>query len=235
MIKYFKFVITLTSLLLCVSIAVTFPAQVLAESLPNKSETQIKDHFDSESENKPYTVGNIICEDVKQNAMSILKQFRLDDGSYMAVNYEAPIHYQDENGKWIDYDNTLISGEITNATSDEANTDEYTNKKSNIDVKYSKKSKENNMVKIKKDDYMVSWGYKNTNKVKATIVSNDEQLDDNDKYTALKNLTSEVYMRMFMTMSTFNTLQLPSVLRKILSSKAATPKTNLRFNIKLIH
>ena len=189
--KFFKVASALTTLLLCVSIVFTFPAQVFAEALPNESETQIEDYLGDESESQPYTVGNIISEDVdKRDEYS--KQFRLDDGSYMAVSYETPIHYQDENGNWIDYDNTLVSGEVANATSDEANTDEYTNKKSNIDVKYSKKSKENNMVKIKADDYMVSWGYKNTNKVKATVVTNDEGLEGNEKYTALKNLTSEV-------------------------------------------
>lgn len=48
------------------------------------------------------------------------------------------------------------------------------------------------MVKIKSDKYLVSWGYKNTNKVKANVVTDNEQLDGNEKYIALKKLTSEV-------------------------------------------
>ena len=35
-----------------------------------------------------------------------VKHFRLDDGSYIAVQYGTPVHYED-NGQWVDYDNTL--------------------------------------------------------------------------------------------------------------------------------
>ena len=35
------------------------------------------------------------------------KQFQMSDGSYMAVSYGMPVHYQDENGQWADIDNTL--------------------------------------------------------------------------------------------------------------------------------
>ncbi len=37
-----------------------------------------------------------------------VKHFRLDDGSYIAVQYGTAVHYQDD-GKWVDYDNTLQS------------------------------------------------------------------------------------------------------------------------------
>lgn len=36
-----------------------------------------------------------------------VKQFRMDDGSYVAVQYDTPVHYKDENGQWQDIDNTL--------------------------------------------------------------------------------------------------------------------------------
>ncbi len=35
-----------------------------------------------------------------------VKHFRLDNGSYIAVQYGNPVHYE-ENGEWVDYDNTL--------------------------------------------------------------------------------------------------------------------------------
>ncbi len=35
-----------------------------------------------------------------------VKHFRMDDGSYIAVQYGTPVHYE-ENGQWVDYDNTL--------------------------------------------------------------------------------------------------------------------------------
>ena len=36
-----------------------------------------------------------------------VKQFRMSDGSYVAVQYDTPVHYQDEDGAWQDIDNTL--------------------------------------------------------------------------------------------------------------------------------
>ena len=36
-----------------------------------------------------------------------IKHFRKTDGSYIAVQYDAPVHYRDRAGKWQDYDNTL--------------------------------------------------------------------------------------------------------------------------------
>lgn len=29
-----------------------------------------------------------------------IKQFRMNDGSYVAVQYDTPVHYEDENGQW---------------------------------------------------------------------------------------------------------------------------------------
>lgn len=189
--KFFKIASALMSLLLSLSIVFTFPVQVFAESLPNESKTQVEDYIDNGNEGKLYTVGNIISEDVdKRDKYS--KQFRLDDGSYMAVSYNMPIHYQNGNGKWEDYDNSLVDGADTSTATKEINSDELANKKSNLDISYSKETKEKDMVKIKSDKYLVSWGYKNTNKVKANVVTDNEQLDGNEKYIALKKLTSEV-------------------------------------------
>ena len=36
-----------------------------------------------------------------------VKHFRLEDGSYIAAQYDAPVHYLDENGEWQDIDNSL--------------------------------------------------------------------------------------------------------------------------------
>ena len=38
-----------------------------------------------------------------------VKHFRLEDGSYVAAQYNYPVHYADEDGKWQDIDNTLES------------------------------------------------------------------------------------------------------------------------------
>lgn len=42
------------------------------------------------------------------------KHFRLDNGSFMAVQYEYPVHYQDAEGNWVEYDNTLQEKQAEN-------------------------------------------------------------------------------------------------------------------------
>ncbi len=183
-----KAIFSVISVTLCILIALTYPTQVFAQNLP-KSEDELTVKNPQEAE--PYTVGNIISE-LSDERDEYEKRFKLDDGSYIVASYQQPIHFKDKDGNWVDYDNTLIDETTYSATNDEAPQEEYTNKNSDIKVNYSKKSKENNMIKIKADNYQVSWGYADTNRVKATIVTNDEELEGNDKYTALKNLTSEV-------------------------------------------
>ena len=51
------------------------------------------------------------------------KHFRMSDGSFMAVSYGVPVHYQDADGNWVDYDNRLsasASGELYIAEDTEA-------------------------------------------------------------------------------------------------------------------
>ena len=46
-----------------------------------------------------------------------VKHFRLEDGSYTAVQYQMPVHVRDENGQWQDIDNTLSESGSEYATS----------------------------------------------------------------------------------------------------------------------
>ncbi|MBP3451644.1 MAG: hypothetical protein J6J73_02510 [Agathobacter sp.] len=39
------------------------------------------------------------------------KHFRMSDGSFMAVSYGMPVHYQDEDGEWQDIDNRMVLSE----------------------------------------------------------------------------------------------------------------------------
>ena len=42
------------------------------------------------------------------------KCFKMSDGSYMAMVYPKPVHYQDSEGNWSDIDNTLTPGSYRN-------------------------------------------------------------------------------------------------------------------------
>ena len=41
------------------------------------------------------------------------KHFRLSDGSFIAVSYGMPVHYEDEDGNWEDIDNTIVQNSDT--------------------------------------------------------------------------------------------------------------------------
>ena len=187
--KKLKKLVSGTSVTLCALIAFSLPTQVFAQNLPINTEVKTQTPNEEQSSDE-YKTGNILSE-IKDERDEYSKQFRLDDGTTMAVSYQEPIHYKNAAGEWVDYDNSLKNETVNSASPDEV-TEEYTNKKSDFKVNYSKKSKENSMVKIKDDNQKISWGYKNTNKVKSTIVNNDEELTGNDKFTTLKNLTSEI-------------------------------------------
>ena len=187
--KKLKKLVSGTSVTLCALIAFSLPTQVFAQNLPINTEVKTQTPNEEQSSDE-YKTGNILSE-IKDERDEYSKQFRLDDGTTMAVSYKEPIHYKNAAGEWVDYDNSLKNETVNSASPDEV-TEEYTNKKSDFKVNYSKKSKENSMVKIKDDNQKISWGYKDTNKVKSTIVNNDEELTGNDKFTTLKNLTSEI-------------------------------------------
>lgn len=47
-----------------------------------------------------------VFEDISRREENV-KHFRLEDGTYMAAQYDTAVHTLDENGEWQDIDNTL--------------------------------------------------------------------------------------------------------------------------------
>ena len=54
--------------------------------------------------------GNVLFEETSLREETV-KHFRMEDGSFIAVDYQMPVHYLDENNEWTDYDNTLVAVE----------------------------------------------------------------------------------------------------------------------------
>ena len=184
--KTIKKLISSVSIVLCATIGLSLPLEVFASTLPKDEKVYSSfDNVHGETE----TVGNIVTE-ISDSRTENTKEFLLDDGTTMIAEYNQPVHYKNDKGKWVEYNNTLVA-ESSTSTADEASDGEYTNKSSNIDVKLSNKAKSNNMIKVTSDDYSISWGYDGANKSKINIVKNDEKLTGNDKFTTLKNITTE--------------------------------------------
>ena len=86
----------LSFLMICMALPMTVFAEFFEEVL---SETEIPN--DTSTRNDIF--------EIKELRESNVKHFRLEDGSYVAAQYDVPVHYLDENGEWQDIDNTLIS------------------------------------------------------------------------------------------------------------------------------
>lgn len=183
-----KYLLSIVSIVLCVTMISSIPVQALSETIANKEENTTYSSFDN-VQGEAEEIGNIVAEDTSARTETT-KKFLLDDGTTMIAEYDVPVHYQSDNGKWVEYNNSLVA-EKSDATADEASSEEYTNKSSNIDIKLSNKVKKNNMIKLTSDDYSISWGYDNANKSKAKIIKDNTKLSGNDKFTTLRNLTSE--------------------------------------------
>ncbi|MCI9423047.1 MAG: hypothetical protein HFG81_10085, partial [Dorea sp.] len=100
----------LIALALCVTMAIQIPVQagaipsvteqVTAQAEDNSVSTPAIEEQDEEEE------AVILFEDEEKREESV-KHFRMSDGSFLAAQYEYPVHYEDESGAWQDYDNTL--------------------------------------------------------------------------------------------------------------------------------
>ena len=173
------------SLTLCVTIGLSLPVEVYASTLPEK-ETQYSSFDNVVGENPEESK---IVKELTNERTENSKEFLLEDGTKMIAQYNEPVHYKDSKGKWVEYNNTL--SEDKTASPDEAGDSSYTNKSSDISVNLSNKAKSKNMISLKSDGYKISWGYDNAGKSKADVKKNNEKTCGNDKFTTLKNITTE--------------------------------------------
>lgn len=127
-----------------------------------------------------------IVEEVVSLREANVKHFLMSDGTYMAAEYDSPVHYL-ENGRWVDIDNTLIETE-----------DGYTNKANDFNVTFSSGVLGNKLVEISKDNYSVSWKYmpslgtslSNISARKREIVSSIDKLSDLSILSRVKSMLS---------------------------------------------
>jgi len=180
-----KKLFSVISLTLCVTIGLSLPVEVYASTLPEK-ETQYSSFDNVVGENPEESK---IVKELTNERTENSKEFLLEDGTKMIAQYNEPVHYKDSKGKWVEYNNTL--SEDKTASPDEAGDSSYTNKSSDISVNLSNKAKSKNMISLKSDGYKISWGYDNAGKSKADVKKNNEKTCGNDKFTTLKNITTE--------------------------------------------
>lgn len=75
-----------------------------------KEDSNLDEESSSNSANgadtSPESEAEVLFEDISLREESA-KHFRLSDGTYVAAQYNYPVHFEDENGDWQDIDNAL--------------------------------------------------------------------------------------------------------------------------------
>ncbi len=164
--------------------------------LPHSVLAQIGEAFTSEEDTALTDLSGSATEiyvlgEVTENRTETSKTFRMSDGSYIAADYGKPIHFEDENGIWQDYDNTLaFTDTVTYDTDDFAG---YITSDSDISVKLANNSNSNNLLKITKGDYKISLHLVDVDKSKALEVypAKEEPVgNDLDSATTLHSFSS---------------------------------------------
>ena len=75
------------------------------------------------------------------------KYIRMSDGSYYVATYETAVHYLDENGKWEEIDNTLVSS----AAEDDNDFSGVATSKGKLNIKFANNSSSSKILAIKED------------------------------------------------------------------------------------
>ena len=102
----------LSILLVLVLILQIIPASTFAEEESVESTTDDEVLVESRDDNYAEALRNqnVLYEETSLREETV-KHFRMEDGSFIAVDYQMPVHYLDENNEWTDYDNTLVAVE----------------------------------------------------------------------------------------------------------------------------
>lgn len=122
----------------------------LAEELNQPADAT---EFISDSDEKPAEDAYILFEDENKRELSS-KQFRMSDGSFMAVSYPEQVHFIDSDGKYADIDNRFIYSEAK----EENDFSGYSNRSNSFDIKFNEVLLTENAViyRLTKGDHTLS-------------------------------------------------------------------------------
>ena len=196
------------ALMLALVTMILLPTQVVAETITTEVTENVSDNSTTLSGDSNVQ-GNIIGEDVSLRD-EYTKCFVTDTGCTIVAQYEMPVHYKDDKGEFVEYDNSLESSQVIAeiSTSDESSVDEastyglrndsqledvFVNKNCKSKVSHFKNSGKVKLTEITSNGYTISWSYSGSNAVAAVEKSKDrEELTVNEEYLTLDNLSSQI-------------------------------------------
>ena len=186
--KQFKSFTKILSVILTVLLVFQIIPQSLISAVaetfsPYEDEFVVDENFEDDEGTAKKEL-TIIGEDISRRESNV-KHYIMSDHSIMAVTYSQPVHYE-ENGEWVDIDNTLSLEDAT----DSDDVDGYSNESNDIKVKFAKKADSKKLITIKKDKYSLSWGYESDNKNNKNVDSKIKEKKQNDNQSQYDNYVS---------------------------------------------
>lgn len=188
-----KLMAVILSVLMTVSAA---PLQSMAEealsSEPVSSEPIVAQQPDESSEEEQIEPAEAeIVREIEAAREESVKRFQMSDGTILAAQYPSAVHYL-EDGQWKDIDNSLTEESAVDGDDE----DGYQSAENPLQVKFAKKYDAKKLVKIKMDNYQLSWSFSGANSTKAKNAKVQTETDTEDAAdedpTNLKKLTSGV-------------------------------------------
>ena len=130
----------------------------------------------TESQNSEVVVMGELVEKREAN----IKHYRMSDGSITAAVYPQEVHYQDENGQFVDINNSLVDD--TDGTDKVLATQE-----NEFQVKFMKKSNKNKLYTLNKGKEKITVSIEGVSKVKVKEKEPIELLTDDERNYKFSN------------------------------------------------
>ena len=156
------FLVIVTILTTCSVAVPVFAAEITAES------ENISENISSQAEKEPVIIG-----EVKELREENVKHYKLSDGTYKAVVYSSPVHYE-EAGEWKDIDNRITVDGKSKENRYSANID-------GVEFSFPDKPTRNERIRINKNGKELSFGYIEEN---ISVLSSSEIISSDKKNTA---------------------------------------------------
>ena len=172
--RILSFIVAITIFITSIPLSVVYAINPSDSTVPQNSvEESVVDKKDSQADNTE-SEGVFVLSEMTEKRQPNMKYFRMSDGSTTAVVYPKDVHYANEDGEYLQIDNTFKSDV-------DENDSVFSNTSNETYVKFMKKSNPNKLYTINKNGYKIKVSIENAGKVQATV-EEQQKTDIQDPY-----------------------------------------------------
>ena len=129
-----------------------------------------------------------VIDELVEKREANIKHFRMSDGSIKAAVYPKDVHYKDENGDFVNIDNSF-------AEDNDGTDDVIANQENEFQVKFMKKSNKNKLYTLNKGKDKITVSIEGVNKVKAQTIDSSAPLKTGNNDFKVSNISSQMLYR----------------------------------------